>query len=216
MTPEVASPPRVAGDSLRHLVRWYDDALPRELCEGLIAGFEQMRHLHVRNGRGVRAGLEMSAWTELSLTPLADAAMKGFFLSRIDGYLERYNGEVGVGLPIPPRQRIADLVIKRYTAGTDESFQPHFDALGDKADRYLVFLWYLNDVAEGGETRFCDIGMNVEARAGRLLMFPPYWMFQHAGLPPRSNDKYIVSTYLLYDRTPVPPLATATMQSPPV
>jgi hypothetical protein len=29
-------------------------------------------------------------------------------------------------------------------------------------------------------------------------MFPPYWMFQHAGLPPRSNDKYIVSTYLMF------------------
>ena len=31
-------------------------------------------------------------------------------------------------------------------------------------------------------------------------MFPPYWMYQHAGLPPRSNDKYIISTYLLFDR----------------
>jgi len=29
-------------------------------------------------------------------------------------------------------------------------------------------------------------------------MFPPYWMYQHAGLPPRSNDKYIISTYLLF------------------
>ena len=37
-----------------------------------------------------------------------------------------------------------------------------------------------------------------EARAGRLLMFPPYWMYQHAGLPPRSSDKYIISTYLLF------------------
>ncbi|MGA9422473.1 MAG: 2OG-Fe(II) oxygenase [Rhodanobacteraceae bacterium] len=190
-------------DHLRHFVRWYDDALPRELCEGLIGGFEQMQAAQARNGRGVRAGLEASAWTELNLTPLADTAMKGFFLSRVDQYLERYNAEIGIGLPIPPTQLTAELVIKRYTAGTDDCFQPHFDSMYDKSDRYLVFLWYLNDVAEGGETRFCDFDLNVAARAGRLLMFPPYWMFQHAGLPPRSNNMYILSTYLLFDRSPL-------------
>ena len=55
-----------------------------------------------------------------------------------------------------------------------------------------------NDAREGGETAFPDLDLRVEARAGRLLMFPPYWMFQHAGLPPKSNDKYIISTYLLF------------------
>jgi hypothetical protein len=62
----------------------------------------------------------------------------------------------------------------------------------------MVFLWYLNDVAEGGETEFPDLRIKVQARTGRLLMFPPYWMFQHAGLAPVSNDKYIVSTYMLF------------------
>ena len=66
------------------------------------------------------------------------------------------------------------------------------------AARYLVFLWYLNDVADGGETVFVDIDMKVAPRAGRLLVFPPYWMYQHAGLPPVSNDKYIISTYLMF------------------
>jgi prolyl 4-hydroxylase len=31
-----------------------------------------------------------------------------------------------------------------------------------------------------------------------MLIFPPYWMYQHAGLPPLSNEKYILSTYLLF------------------
>ena len=29
-------------------------------------------------------------------------------------------------------------------------------------------------------------------------MFPPYWMFQHAGAPAISGDKYILSTYLMF------------------
>lgn len=60
-------------DSLRRFVRWYDNALPRELCDGLVAGFEQSQHLHVRNGAGVRPGLDGSGWTELDIGPLADA-----------------------------------------------------------------------------------------------------------------------------------------------
>jgi len=66
----------------------------------------------------------------------------------------------------------------------------------------MVFLWYLNDVAEGGQTRFTDLSIDVQARCGRLLVFPPYWMYQHAGMSPKSNDKYILSTYLLFDSHP--------------
>lgn len=185
---------------LHHYVRWYDDALPRELCVGLVAGFEQTTEAQVRNGRGQRAGLDNSGWTELNLSNHADPAMKGFFLSKIDEYLARYNAEIGLTLPIPPSTRMADLVMKRYSVEGEQGFQPHFDSIYEKADRYLVFLWYLNDVGEGGETRFCDLDIAVQARCGRLLMFPPYWMYQHAGLSPRSNAKYIVSTYLLFDR----------------
>lgn len=120
----------------------------------------------------------ISAWTELNLTRLADPAMQGFFFAQVDTYHERYNAEVPLTLPIPPSHRTADLIIKRYRKETEERFQPHFDSINEAANRYLVFLWYLNDVAEGGETEFCDLGIRVQARAGRLLMFPPYWMYQ--------------------------------------
>lgn len=187
---------------LRHYVRWYDEVLPAALCDGLVSGFEQMRAAQEVNGRGVRPGLEGSKWTELNLSRLADAAMKGFFISLIDQYLERYNADIGVSLPIPPSRLTADLIIKRYAADQVEQFQPHFDAIYDRSHRYMVFLWYLNNVEEGGETRFVDLDLAVQARKGRLLMFPPYWMYQHAGMPPVSNAKYIVSTYLLFEKNP--------------
>jgi hypothetical protein len=187
-------------DHLRHYIRWYDNVLPSELCDGLVAGFEQMRDAQEPNGRGVREGLDNSKWTELNLSNYADAAMKGFFLSQIDTWLDRYNADVGLGMPVPGSNMIADLILKRYSPENEEGFQPHFDAIYDRCHRYLVFLWYLNDVAEGGETRFTDLDINVQARKGRLLMFPPYWMYQHAGLTPRSNNKYILSTYLLFQR----------------
>ena len=183
---------------LRDYVQHFDGALTTEFCAQMVGAFEQSAHLHTPNGRGHQAGFEQSAWVELNLTGLADRAFLGFFHAQIDRYLDEYNRKLALTLPIPTSPVIDDLRMKRYRARSGDNFEPHFDAYAQKSNRYLVFLWYLNDVAEGGETAFCDLGIEVSPRVGRLLMFPPYWMFQHAGRPPLSQDKYIVSTYLMF------------------
>ncbi|HEX6832318.1 MAG TPA: 2OG-Fe(II) oxygenase [Rudaea sp.] len=193
---ELAAAPAIL--DLRNYVQYYDGALTPEFSAQLVSAFEQSARLQVANGRGHQAGLDTSSWTEVNVTPLADTAFIGFFHAQIDKYLAEYNRKIPLTLPIPNRPTIDDLRIKRYRAGSGDNFQPHFDSIDQKCGRYLVFLWYLNDVAEGGETEFVDIGIKVAPRAGRLLMFPPYWMFQHAGRPPISNDKYIISTYLMF------------------
>lgn len=200
MTPEHMQGRRSAGEQLRDFVRWYDGALAPAFCTQLIEAFRGSAGEHVQRTPGWRSGLDDSAWTELDITPLADDALKGFFFRQIEEHLARYNAELKLSMPVPTSRRLAEFRMKRYRPGADEKFQLHFDSLNEVADRYMVFLWYLNDVAEGGETEFPDLGIKVAARAGRLLMFPPYWMYQHAGLPPRSGDKYILSTYMLFPR----------------
>ena len=184
--------------SLADYIRVYDDALTADFCSRLVAGFEQAIAEQFRNGRGVHDALDKSAWTELDIGRFADEAFLGFFLAQIDASLARYNRDVPLTIPIPMRPRTDRLILKRYRPGGEESFQPHFDSIDAVSGRYMVFLWYLNDVEQGGETQFCDLGVKVAPRTGRLLMFPPYWMYQHAGLPPVSGDKYILSTYLMF------------------
>jgi prolyl 4-hydroxylase len=191
----MSAPPH---QDLKEFVRVYDDALPSTWCTRMLAGFDSLRAHHAHNGRGVRAALQDSAWTELNVTRHGDPLTIGYFRKLIDEGLARYNAEIGLGIPVPASSACADLVLKRYRPSTDERFQLHFDSVDHLANRYLVFLWYLNDVERGGATRFPDLGLEVAARAGRLLIFPPYWMYQHEGLPPESGDKYILSTYLLF------------------
>jgi hypothetical protein len=185
---------------LPHYIRTYDNDLDAELCQRLISSFAALQRFQKVNGRGVRAGLENSAWTELNVTRLSDAGFLELFRGLIDRALDRYNADVGLHIPIPNSALTSDLVMKRYRPGGQEKFQLHFDAVNHVANRYLVLMWYLNDVAEGGETRFPQLGSAVAARAGRLLVFPPYWMYQHEGTPPASGDKYILSTYLLFQQ----------------
>jgi len=195
---------RMTQVDLRHYVRIYNGALADGFCSQLAAQFERASAQHHHNGAGARAGLDDSAWTELNVTRAADPAFQGFFIEQVRAALARYNADLGLSAPVPWRPRLADLRIKRYRASVGERFQPHFDACDEETGRYLVLLWYLNDVAEGGQTRFVDLDLEVAPRAGRLLMFPPYWMYMHAALPPRSSDKYILSTYLEFTAKPAP------------
>lgn len=185
-------------DSLSHYIQVFDAAFSPALCEKLIRSFDSLERFQRPNGRGVRPGHERSAWTELNLDPLSDAAFRAMILENMHRHAALYNLALNQPITLPLTDRISELVMKRYRTTGDQGFQLHFDALGDKANRYLVFLWYLNDVADGGRTEFPELGISVQAKAGRLVIFPPYWMFQHIGQPPVSNDKYILSSYFLF------------------
>ena len=73
----------------------------------------------------------------------------------------------------------------------------HYD--GDKPsirNRSLVFIWYLNDNFTGGNTAFKHQSIKIEPKAGRFLIFPPFWTHVHCGLPVTSGDKYIVTGWI--------------------
>lgn len=183
---------------LERCVQVFDGAFDAGFCRQMIHSYHQLARFHKANGKGVRAGHNHSGWTELDVTPLTDEGFRGLILQNMHQHLARYNQALAQPIDVPGTQKTSELVIKHYNRESHDSFQLHFDSLGAVANRYLVFLWYLNDVEEGGETHFPMLNLKVAARTGRLVIFPPYWMFQHEGRMPVSGDKYILSTYFLF------------------
>ena len=61
--------------------------------------------------------------------------------------------------------------------------------------RVITFIWYLNDIEEGGETEFID-GTIIKPERGSLLLFPSDWTYMHKGNMPLSSDKYICNGWL--------------------
>jgi hypothetical protein len=59
--------------------------------------------------------------------------------------------------------------------------------------RILVWLLYLNDVEEGGETEFLYYHKRIKPKAGTLLIWPAAFTHTHRGNPPLSNEKYIIT-----------------------
>ena len=56
---------------------------------------------------------------------------------------------------------------------------------------------YLNTVETGGETYFREHDLKIPAKAGSIALFPAYWTHPHQGCVPISDDKWIVSTFVV-------------------
>ena len=106
-----------APQSLERLIQVYDHALDAGLCEKLIASFHALSRFQRANGRGQRAGLDDSSWTELDISALSDLPFRAMLLQNMHAHLQRYLQTAGLTVPIPATENISELIIKRYRAG---------------------------------------------------------------------------------------------------
>jgi len=85
----------------------------------------------------------------------------------------------------------------------DEEYKVHVDPSGERnknegiQHRKFTTLFYLNDVAEGGETEFPKLGLKVAPKKGRLIYFENYdkegkitWQSSHKSLPVIKGEKW--------------------------
>lgn len=92
---------------------------------------------------------------------------------------------------------IPTFMVQRYNKNVGK-FIYHDDSHNDvenKKYRIITFLWYLNDVFEGGETVFSG-KYAVKPTTGKLVLFPATWNYPHCGKIPISSDKYILTGWI--------------------
>jgi hypothetical protein len=96
--------------------------------------------------------------------------------------------------------RFKDLGYNLQRTREGEYYHWHLDAgPGELSQRVLVALWYLNDVAgPGGTTEFYHQNLSIQPKAGRLVLFPPFWTHLHQNSILEKGVKYISTTWLCY------------------
>jgi hypothetical protein len=114
-------------------------------------------------------------------------------------YIKKYNNMVHPNYQIFHANYLStnSMQLQKYEKNVGK-YVYHEDSRCDFAGRKmrkLTFIWYLNDVAEGGETEFWS-KYSIKPEAGKLVLFPANWTFPHTGKIPISNDKYIITGWL--------------------
>jgi len=96
--------------------------------------------------------------------------------------------------------QVDQFMVQKYDKGKGK-YVYHNDFNNDyknKRYRVITYLWYLNDVEEGGETEFWDC-FKVKPEKGKIILFPSFWCYPHRGKMPVSSDKYIITGWFYDD-----------------
>lgn len=175
-----------------NFIRIYEDRIPPELSNELISYFKSASEL----GRLVKRNSGAIADTQIAL----DGVRKDF-VENIYACLGPCLEEYAKDFPyLKGRDLISSLCVMQKTEPlSGEGYHMwHAERFGiASTERVLAWTIYLNDVSEGGETEFLYQGKRVEAKAGRIVIWPAGWTHLHRGNPPLSNTKYILTGWIV-------------------
>ena len=176
-------------------VRYYDRVVSKEWCNKVIDLFEQSKKDTFDNNR--------KSFTELNIEGKEEFKdIKETYIRVLRQNLQHFMKEVNIeNHHFPPIIDMENIRIKKYTDNGKDVFKNHVDVLrsqGPSSKRFLVFIMYLSDVEEGGETSIPRYNIKCKPKAGRLLMFPPFWTHPHQGEKVIKGTKYQIMTYLHY------------------
>ncbi|MGL4612584.1 MAG: 2OG-Fe(II) oxygenase [Shewanella sp.] len=111
--------------------------------------------------------------------------------------------------------RVGGLVKYLYRSGSiniqkyqkDKGGYPHWHSEqfpqhghNEALHRVLLYMFYLNDVPDGGETEFYYQQRCVRPKKGTIVLAPAGFTHTHRGNMPKSNDKYIVTSWVMFNR----------------
>jgi hypothetical protein len=101
--------------------------------------------------------------------------------------------------------RPGSINLQRYTA--DEGGYPYWhcelypqDGASESLHRLLLWTVYLNDDFSEGETEFLYQHKRVKPMLGSVLIAPTAFTHTHRGNMPKGGDKYIATSWILFQR----------------
>lgn len=184
---------------MSEFIRWYDESLPHDVCQDIIARFEADPHKiagKVSGNAGAELDLAAKQTTELILPDDGWSDIKQALQQSLSVGLGKYQRDVQFLAGSDHKELYCEpLRIKKYDIGGQFSW--HIDCnSAQNHTRAVAAQWYFNDVAEGGATEFQDQKAAIAPRAGRLAFFPVGWTYRHRGAPPASGPKYVCTTFI--------------------
>lgn len=174
---------------LSDYIKVYDDVITKETCDYLIRLFNSEKSEHKKT-----IAYDFYETNMMRSKQFLNVGQQ--FTGLMQGIYSKYSSEFKF---FPKTRYFEEPRMKRYEPN-EGVFKWHTDnTTTESSKRLLVMFFYLNDVEEGGETkfRFESTGeeISVKPKAGSVVCFPPTWQYPHMGCTPISGPKYVISSY---------------------
>jgi 2OG-Fe(II) oxygenase superfamily len=202
-------------------VEVYDNALDAASCRGFIDRFDASGHARRgETGGGIEVSLKNS-WDiplvgfKRYLRRYAHAALAPMRLQiahPVTGALTSLDAAAIASLDEPTLNSIVLMLfrpgtinLQKYVA--DQGAYPYWHCElypqldhGETLHRVVLWTIYLNDNFQEGETEFLYQDRKIVPKTGSLLIAPTAFTHTHRGNMPKGGDKYIATSWILFQR----------------
>jgi len=178
----------------------------QSLCDDLIYHFEQSPNkvtgkIHRSSDKFPK--VDKSEKDSIDLNLELDTVIGTRYVNELQKVLEMYK----IKYPSSDRTskyQIESINLQKYNpqGGYHQWHTERSGGLFPGAYRHLVFMTYLNDVDDEGETQFEHQNIKIQPKKGLTLIWPADWTHTHRGIPSMTQTKYIATGwYAFTERT---------------
>lgn len=180
-----------------------EKAIPSQLCKDFIREFEASDKKHpgvnYNTDSGTHTSDDVKKSTDLSFNPsyLNDPTWNPLLLSLVDilhNEMSNYESRYWMGIQNIESIRLdTHFNLQRYLPG-EGFFQYHCERASlFSVQRVLVWMIYLNDVTDRGETEFYYQHHFETPKEGKIVIWPSDWTYLHKGVASPTQTKYILT-----------------------
>jgi len=175
----------------------YDNCLSSGECQEIIKYFEA--HPNKKPGRVSKTLIRKDVKDSTEITMSLDDdnfVVKYIYRALFDGcnqYRIQYPSVTGIGRWAPS----ALFNLQRYLP-RQGYFASHCENTNKHKHRVLVWMFYLNTVTDGGQTKFVSQDLYVNPVEGRLVIWPAHFTHYHHGVTSNTQTKYIATGWFQY------------------
>lgn len=188
-----------------------DNAFSDEFCDGLIQDFEKYNSQNLTSEGRSGLGVDYNVKRSMDINLFSYNELNEKYSAQIGEKFNHYlSNEYLVNLPFNDKFDSSkelfygNTYYECFNVQKYDKLKGHYNAWHietgtlDFSKRLFVFLLYLNDVDQGGQTEIFYSGHKIQPKKGRLVIWPSTFPYVHKGHMPISDDKYILTTWLSY------------------
>jgi hypothetical protein len=202
-------------------IQVFDHALPSDFCKKIIGMFDREKITNKKSGtvyvEGKSEVTNLKQSLDFVMCPRSEEDLESFnnkdwnnmmeyLMSNSTDYQVKYIERLkGLGLDEYCKHSECFIYENILYPRTFSFPQIQKTSVGEKFDwhsdyysnRLCTFIYYLNDVEDGGSTEFRNDKV-IEAKEGRLVVFPSGWNYIHRGTAVLAGSKYVVTCFSVY------------------